>query len=434
MDDKQRLAEIIRAKRTVEELNIPPALLTDIIYRMLYAEGDVSLQRIVEVIKVSQQIIDDMLTWMKNEHLIEVAKAGAFGSLTYTYRLTDVGRDRALNALDRSQYIGPAPVPITEYNEAIEIQTRNASTHKVTPMRIQQALAQLILPERFDRRIGPAVIAGTSLFLYGPPGNGKTTITQTVGMLLAGTEPIRLPYAATVSGELINIYDPLVHTLVDKPVDVDSSQLRSTDDRWGLFRRPSVMVGGELTMDSLDLRFEPIAKFYEAPLQMKANGGMFLIDDFGRQRIHPDQLLNRWIVPLESRIDFFRLSSGQTFEIPFRQLIVFSTNLDPADLVDDAFLRRIQIKVEVARPDEKMFYQIFLRMCKQLNLKFDREVFVHLIETWFRKPSRPMQAVHPRDILNGLISICDYEGTPPVLSAELVDEACRSYFVDNYGN
>jgi predicted ATPase with chaperone activity len=433
MDDKQRLAEIIGAKRTVEDLKIPAALLTDIIYRMLYAEGDVSLQRFVEVIKVSQQIIDDMLTWMKNEHLVEVAKAGAFGSLSYTYRLTDVGRDRALNALDRSQYIGPAPVPIEEYNEAIRIQTRDASTRKVTPMRIQQALAQMILPERFDRRIGPAVIAGSSLFLYGPPGNGKTTIAQTVGMLLAGTEPIRLPYATTVSGELINIHDPLVHTAVEQPVDVDSSQLRTIDDRWGLFKRPTVMVGGELTMDSLDLRFEPVARFYEAPLQMKANGGMFLIDDFGRQRIHPDQLLNRWIVPLESRIDFFRLSSGQTFEIPFRQLIVFSTNLDPADLVDDAFLRRIQIKVEVARPDEKMFYQIFLRMCKQLNLKFNRDVFVHLIENWFRKPARPMQSVHPRDILNGLISICDYEGTPPVLSSELVDEACRSYFVDNYG-
>jgi Mg-chelatase subunit ChlI len=189
------------------------------------------------------------------------------------------------------------------------------------------------------------------------------------------------------------------------------------------------MVGGELKMDALDLRFEPIAKFYEAPLQLKANGGMFLIDDFGRQQMPPQDLLNRWIVPLESGVDFLRLTSGQTIEIPFRQLIVFSTNLDPADLVDDAFLRRIQMKVEVTEPDEKLYYQIFQIVCRGQEIEFDQQSFIYLLQNWYRKPKRAMQAVHPRDIIKIVVSICEYEGAPRHLSPELVDEACLSYFV-----
>jgi hypothetical protein len=190
------------------------------------------------------------------------------------------------------------------------------------------------------------------------------------------------------------------------------------------------MVGGELTMESLDLRFEPVAKVYEAPLQLKANGGMFLIDDFGRQQISPQELLNRWIVPLESGIDFLRLQSGQSLEVPFRQLIVFSTNLDPMQLVDGAFLRRIQMKVEVGGPSEKLFYQIFTESCKAFDIPFDKKTFVHLLQKWYRGPNRVMQAVHPRDLVKTVISICNYDGTTPRLTPELVDEACESYFVD----
>jgi hypothetical protein len=189
------------------------------------------------------------------------------------------------------------------------------------------------------------------------------------------------------------------------------------------------MAGGELTMDSLDLRFDPVARFYEAPLQLKANGGMLLIDDFGRQRMTPYELLNRWIVPLESGFDFLRLQTGQPIEIPFRQLIVFATNLDPSDLVDAAFMRRIQMKVEVDGPDEKLFYQIFTTMCKIQNIPFDKDAFLHLLSKWYRNGERPMQAVHPRDILKALVAICEYEGIRPQLTPELLDEACISYFV-----
>jgi energy-coupling factor transporter ATP-binding protein EcfA2 len=299
----------------------------------------------------------------------------------------------------------------------------------LNPAEVKQAISSLILPENFHRRIGPAINAGTSLFLYGPSGNGKTTVAQAIAKLLAGTEPIWLPYALTTGGQIIQVYDPLVHV----PAQIEKRQTEKfgrVDKRWGLFQRPAVMVGGELKMDALDLRFDPIAKFYESPLQLKANGGMFLIDDFGRQQIRPQDLLNRWIVPLESGIDYLRLQTGQSLQVPFRQLIVFSTNLDPSELVDAAFLRRIQMKVEVGSPDEKLFYQIFARTCQACNMPFDKDSFLHLIRKWYVEPKRTLQAVHPRDILKTVISICSYEGIQPRLTPELIDEACRTYFVD----
>lgn len=428
MTDQGMLHKIFEAKEKIDDLGVSPTMIHDLLFRMMFNEGEVSFKRFVEVSKVHQGILDEILSWMQSEHMIEVAKAGSFGRMSYSFRLTEEGEERAHGSFERSEYIGPIPVPVDEYIKAINLQTESNGKQKISPASLKQALDQLVLEDNFDRQIGPAVNSGTSLFLYGPPGNGKTTIAQIIGMLLAGTDPIRMPYAISIAGQIVQIHDPLVHVPVQMDVP-DSTALRQFDQRWGLFRRPVVMVGGELAMESLDLRYDPASKTYEAPLQMKANGGMFLIDDFGRQQVSPRDLLNRWIVPLDSGIDFFRLRSGQTFEIPFRQLIVFSTNLDPKDLVDDAFLRRIQMKVEVTRPDEKMFYQIFIRTCKTYNIPFDKDSFVYLVDNWFRKPKRLMQAVHPRDIIRTVISICNYEGSAPHLSPNLIDEACKSYFV-----
>lgn len=431
------LNQILTPLTKIDELDVPIGLVQDSIFRLLFNEGAVNIGRFAEILGLPARVLDELLSRMKQEHLVEIVKAGALGSLSFTYGLTEAGTKRARDAFERSQYVGLMPVSLESYNRAILAQT--GQTQRITPEQVQESLKHLILPDNFHRRIGPAVNSGTSLFLYGPPGNGKTTIAQSIAGLLAKNDPIWLPNAITVGGQIIRVVDPLVH----EPLQMEevpfhtATTLKSSatsklkiDRRWQLFKRPSVMVGGELVMASLDLRYEPVSKVYEAPLQLKANGGMFLIDDFGRQQISPQQLLNRWIVPLESGIDFLRLQSGQSLEVPFRELIVFSTNLDPGDLVDDAFLRRIQMKVEVGGPDERLFYQIFLRMCEIIGIPFDKKSFVHLLQKWYREPQKTMQSVHPRDIIKTVVSLCEYEGSEPHFTPSLIDEACISYFVD----
>ena len=417
----QNIGSLLIPPTSLAELDVPQGIVMDLILRLLFAEGDTTATRLEEVVRLPFKVLDEILVHLQQEHLVEVPRStGALGRRSYLYSITEEGKARARDAFERTQYIGPAPIPLEKYNKAI---TWQAHREKVNAERVSEALSHLILPPDFHRRIGPAINSGTSLFLYGPPGNGKTTIAQAIAMLVAGADPIWLPYAVAVSGQIIQLYDQLVHR------EVKTDYQTAMDPRWAQYHRPVVIVGGELKLDSLDLRFDPVAKFYEAPLQMKANGGMFLIDDFGRQQMRPVDLLNRWIVPLEMQIDYFRLQTGQTFQVPFRQLIVFSTNLDPEQLVDDAFLRRIQIKVEVGSPDEKMFYRIFATMCHQLNIPFDKDSFVHFLQEWYSKTGRKLQSVHPRDILKGVVALCNYEGVPYHLTPTLIDEACQSYFV-----
>ncbi len=415
------MAELLEPPASLDELDISQGMATDILLRLTYSEGDVSATRAEEVIKLPYRLLDDLLAWLQQEHLVEVSKAvGSLGRRGYVYSLTDGGRARAKESFERSQYIGAAPVPLKTYSKSVLLQ---ATVQKLSRTDVQQALNHLILPKDFDRKIGPAVNAGSSLFLYGPPGNGKTTISEAIAEMLGGGAPIWIPYAVTIGGAIIQIYDSLIHK-------EGQEERGGADNRWGLFQRPAVMVGGELKMDHLELRYEDTARFYEAPLQMKANCGMFLIDDFGRQQISPTELLNRWIVPLETEIDFLRLNTGQTFQVPFKQLLVFSTNLDPDDLVDGAFLRRIQLKVGVFGPDERMFYQIFDNQAKVLGFpEVDRNSFLYLLNEWYRKTGKPLQSVHPRDILKAVKVLCEYANEPLRMSPQLIEEACQGYFV-----
>ncbi|MEP0762660.1 MAG: hypothetical protein HRF48_07980 [Chloroflexota bacterium] len=426
------LRELLRAPVHPAELDIPPSLVVDILLRMMFNEGEVSLRHFGEVTRLELKLLDHILIKLQEEHIVEVVSAGGVGRLGYAYSLSDAGAKRARDALARSQYIGPVPVPVEKYTQMILLQTQRSMD--ISPQRVRQALAHLVLPDDFHRRIGPALSIGTSMFLYGPPGNGKTDIAQSIARLISGAEPIWVPYAITIGGHVVSVYDPLVF----KEVQLTKDDLRAfkadadsqVDRRYSYFQRPTVIVGGELTMAALDLRFDPVAKFYEAPLQLKANGGMFLIDDFGRQMISPSELLNRWVVPLESHVDYLRLQTGQTIAIPFQQLMVFSTNIEPRNLVDDAFLRRIQMKIKVNRPDERAFSQIFALYAQRMGVPLDKEGFFYLLQKWYRAPNRPMQAVHPRDILRILVAMADYEGVTPRLTPEALDAACESYFVD----
>ena len=420
------LAELMGEPHTIEDLQIPQNLVIDILLRLLYNEGNVNFRRMSQVTRVPA-VLDEVLEWLRKEHLVEVSQASAgAGRLNYVFKLTAAGEERAQAALERSQYVGPFPVPVHYYNRAIELQTQ--TSRKITPEKIQHALSDLVLPGDFHRRIGPAVNSGASLFLYGPSGNGKTTIAQKIARLVTGTDPIWLPYALTAGGQIIQIHDRLFHTPVHPEGNKTSSD--GIDGRWNLFHRPSVVVGGELKMEALDLRLDPMAKLYEAPLQLKANGGIFLIDDFGRQQVSPADLLNRWIVPLENGVDYLRLRTGQTIVVPFRTLIVFSTNLDPYKLADDAFYRRIQMKVGIFSPDRARFQTIFQRVCMQTAIPFDQESFDHLLTAWYQKPGRTFQSVHPRDLLRIVQALCDYTGCTPALTPMLIDEACATYFVE----
>ena len=427
------LKSLLKAPESLAELDVPPGVMMDILFRVLFQEGEVNIRRLASITHLELALVDEMLNKMQADQLVEIASAGSMGRFTYTYALTDAGRRRARDAMERSQYIGPAPIPIDKYTAMVLLQTGRKL--RIRPAEVRAALHALILPEHFHRRLGPALNTSTSIFLYGPPGNGKTTIAEAVAELIAGADPIWIPYAITTGGYIISIYDPqLFHeiSLNKEQLKVFKADPRhEVDRRWGLFERPTVMVGGELQLDALDLRYDEVTKFYEAPLQLKANGGMFLIDDFGRQLISPAQLLNRWIVPLESGYDFLRLRTGQSLQVPFRQLIVFATNLNPLDLVDDAFLRRIQMKGRVDSPDERMFYQIWTMSAQELGVPLDRESFSYLLKRWYRETGRTLQAVHPRDILRIVVAMCEYEGVPPQLNPSIVDEACDSYFVGN---
>ncbi len=418
--------------RSVEETGLNMGFLADLILKTIYYAGEISANQIShEVALPFVGVLEPVLDFLKREELVGIVGAKGIGERGYTYTISQKGIQRAREALERSQYIGPAPVPLDLYREVVLAQGLEHT--RVTPEDVERCLAHLVVSQEMKDRIGPAANSGRSFFLYGPPGNGKTTIASAIPKMLGGH--IYVPAAVMVGGtSVIKVYDSLVHTPVEEePEDfirVVGLHDRRADARWVKIKRPLVMVGGELTLEGLDLVHDPVSKTYEAPFQMKSNGGIFLIDDFGRQQISPDALLNRWIVPLESQIDFLTLANGMKLEVPFRLLIIFSTNLNPAQLIDDAFLRRLRHKLEVGNPTDREYHEIFKRICKLRGIEYNQQMFVYLIKNHYVKPRRELKSVHPRDIIDQIIDICSYRGFKPHLSPELIDQACAAYFVN----
>ncbi len=419
---------------SVEDTGLSALWLQDLALKVLYSRGYITGFKIAEEIALPfAGVTDQLLTVLKQEKLIEVKSSqGGLGEGAYTYGITGAGNLRAREALDRSQYAGPAPVPFEVYNEAIRRQKSGHLT--VTSRTMRQILSQMVISENAFQRLGPALNSGTSIFLYGPPGNGKTSIARAFGNLVL-SQTMYIPYALYLEGQVIKVYDAVSHKTASdtEPNGQSTGGLRSNtrrDPRWIKIRRPFIVVGGELTLEGLDLVFDDTHKFYEAPFQIKANGGILLIDDFGRQQVRPRDLLNRWIVPLENRVDFLRLHTGRKVEVPFDVLIVFSTNLPPKDLVDEAFLRRLRHKVEIGDPSYEDYREIFRRVAADKKVEYNDQGLAYLLQEWYIKRNRKLRASHPRDLCDQILDISAYLSVPPVMSREMIDRAALAYFVD----
>ena len=418
----------------LEDTGLPLVYIADLGLKILYNSGYLTGFQISDRLALPfNGIGDQVLEFLKREKLVEVKGSGGFGEGAYQYQITAAGIARAREAMDRNQYAGAVPVPIHVYNGAVTRQS--GGRHTVTQRVMRQALAELVMGEKTFARIGPAANSGTSLFLYGAPGNGKTSIARAIGKMILG-EDMYIPYAVDVEGQIIKIYDNVNHQVIeeeDAEAQTGTNALRAgpkRDLRWIKIKRPFIVVGGELTMAGLDLQFDEVNKFYEAPFQQKANGGMFLIDDFGRQQIRPRDLLNRWIVPLENRVDFLTLHNGRKIEIPFEVLVVFSTNLPPKDLVDEAFLRRIRHKIEILDPTFEEFREIFRRVALTKKIVYDDKGLAYLLQEWYIKRNRKLRSNHPRDILEQILDISSYLNLEPAMTKDLIDRACESYFVE----
>ncbi|MBI5395035.1 MAG: ATP-binding protein [Verrucomicrobia bacterium] len=416
------------APTAVRETGMSLTAIAELVIRILYFHGEITAQQLVQIIRLAYDgIVKLALEHLLKEQLVGRSGSRGMGEMGFLYVLGPKGMVRARELLDINQYAGPAPVPMEDYHAVAQAQT---ITHTVVDDRtVRQSLMHLVLGDDLIEQLGPAVNSARSIFLHGPPGDGKTVIAEALTSMLGGD--IYVPYAIQVEGHIIRVFDPVTH----QPVVADGKPEAlagggGTDPRWVRCRRPTIIVGGELTLDMLELLYDTAARTYEAPLQMKANGGAFMIDDFGRQRVHPRELLNRWVLPLERRVDFLSLLKGKKIEVPFDVLIIFSTNLAPRDLVDEAFLRRIRHKISVGDPSLQQFREIMLRSCESRQIAFEEAGYDYLMREHFQKTGRPLRCVHPRDLLDQILDIARYLNVRPAMTPELIDRACRSYFVD----
>lgn len=414
--------------QSLEDLGLPEIFLANLTLKHCFYLDVFQLGDLSERLRLPPSILTQLLEYLRREKYVEIRGADPLRltanavDLTHRQALTEAGKRRAAQLLEYDAYVGPAPVTLAEYWR--QVQSQSVAGVGVTPEGLRRVFEGLVIAPEMLSQLGPAMVSGKPLFLYGPAGNGKTTIALRLGKLW--DDVILVPYAILVEGNVIRVFDEISHQSLEAS-GVPGPERH--DRRWVRCRRPQVLVGGELTLDMLDLAFNPTLKFYEAPLQLKANNGMFIVDDFGRQQISPQELLNRWIFPLENHQDFLRLHTGQKFSIPFDQFIVFATNLEPSTLVDEAFLRRIRSKVKVTHVTREQFTEIFRLVCRQYEVEFDQEAVDYLLAQHYEAVNRPLSTCQPRDLLEQILDYCRFHGLPPRLTRENLDRACRNYFV-----
>ncbi|MFO0937770.1 MAG: ATP-binding protein [Gemmataceae bacterium] len=422
---------IPRVPGSWEELGLSQSFLFDLVLRFLYTQGQATGGDLAEKMAVPFAILNPILTAMRRQTLIDIANQRGNGDAGFVYDIKPPKGTAAVEeAMSKSNYVGPAPVPFADYAEGVLAQTIKKLI--VTRRSVKKAFEDLVITESVFNDIGPAVNSAASIFFFGYPGNGKTSIAERITRLM--NDSIYVPHAIEANGQIVRVYDPILHTEVKEERSKEGinqflKQGNEYDRRYVRIKRPTIVVGGELSMSQLDLRYNTIGKYYEAPLQMKANGGIFMIDDFGRQQMRPMDLLNRWIVPLEKKYDYLSTVTGTKIETPFDVLLIFSTNLDPTQLADEAFLRRIKFKIEVKDPDESQFRRIWELVSNSRKVEYDPAGIDYLINKWYRPTSRPFRMCQPRDILDQMQCIARYNMERVNFSPDLIDAACQTYFI-----
>jgi hypothetical protein len=414
---------------TLEEGGLNEHYVEDSILNIISTHGATRGSDFAEILKLPYSLVEPIIKALRDRDYIGTTGGSGFGgNAGLDFGLTEKGAEGAVSAKSRSTYFGPSPVDLQTYITSVQSQKFNFGA--VRKQHLEGAFADIIISPDYLNQLGPAISSGGPIFLYGKPGNGKTTMAERIARLFR--QGIFIPYALKMDSEIIQVFDEKIHrpipinALPEKhPVRMDP---KAIDSRWVYVIRPFIVVGGELTLEMLDLTFRSGQRSYEAPFQLKANGGVLLVDDFGRQKVKPTEFLNRWIYPLEKGMDFLTLSSGKKIEVPFEQLIILSTNLDPRDLGDEAFWRRIKYMIETPSPTQSEFKFIFQTICNKKQIEFDEQAFAYLVEKYYLKANRQFRSVHPRDILNRVADHISYFAQPSKLTKELVDQAGRAVF------
>lgn len=405
---------------SLKDVGLPQVVLVDLLLKIMFYHSAFSVREIADSMKIPPSLINDLMDCLRRERYVEVKGAEGYRITSLNYTLTELGRRRANELLEQNNYAGPAPVTLEQYSEMVQYQTIHNTV--MDEQTIKAGFTDLVLKSDLFDQLGPAINSGRSIFIYGPPGTGKTSIGKNIANLFK--DQVFVPYSIYAHGQIIQVLDVVSH-------EPSPKNIGSVDGRWVLCKRPAVTAGGELTLNMVDLNFNPVSRFYEAPLQLKANNGVFIIDDFGRQRVSPINLLNRWIVPLDTGQEHLNLHTGQKITVPFDMLIIFCTNIEPRDLVDEAFLRRIRHKIKLGYISRQEYIEILKMNCAENFITYDQQAADYLVEEYYLKRNNPMVAVHARDIIEHILDYARYRRTEPVLSKETIDIACKTYFVED---